>query len=384
MLTPKHNQLLVDLQSIKKNIDFFKSLLPKKTRLLAVLKANAYGTNAVYLSKYLFSWGIDIISVADVNEGIYLRKQGVKQEILVAGTLPEEIPFAAHYNLQIGISNFLTLLELLKLAKTLKSPIKVHLQINTGMNRFGFSYKEAIEAAHKISAFPHVKFEGVMSHFSSAHIPEEDTFSKQQISSFLKFKQNLQNSSISPKWWHLANSSGALRFKLPELNMVRIGIGLLGINPSRDESLDKSFTPALKLSSRIIHLQTCHEGDSISYGRLHRIKAPEARIAVLPIGYADGLHLNYGKQASVTINNQQAPIVGAICMDTVMVDVTHIPNVHLGDEAVLFGPPPFTSAQQFSSWGNTIPYELITCLSARIERTFYNTELYSPKSTHPI
>lgn len=224
---------------------------------------------------------------------------------------------------------------------------------------------------------PSLILEGAMTHFACSDNPDDDAFTFQQSHKFDEVIALLKSHGINPKWVHAANSSAVMRFDFPQYNMVRIGLAVYGLYCSEAVKKAMDLRLALTLVSRVVGLNVCKVGDTISYGRSYKVEKEEQKIAVLPIGYFDGLHRNYSGKGYVIIRGQKAPMVGKICMDFMMVDVTDIANVSIGDSVLIFGEdeygqylPPENLALQ----GDSIVHELITCLGPRIQRIFVHEE----------
>jgi alanine racemase/UDP-N-acetylmuramoyl-tripeptide--D-alanyl-D-alanine ligase len=205
------------------------------------------------------------------------------------------------------------------------------------MSRFGCRPEEALALARLIKDCPFLEFEGIMTHFACADNPEDDDFTRQQATTFEKVIQEMQQKGIHVPWKHAANSAGAVRFHYPQFNMVRIGLAVYGLYASEATKSALELRLALSLTSRIVGVNLCKTGETISYGRSYKVRNDNQRIAVLPIGYFDGLHRNYSGKGHVLIRGQKAPMVGKICMDFMMVDVTQIPNATVGDSVLIFG-----------------------------------------------
>jgi alanine racemase/UDP-N-acetylmuramoyl-tripeptide--D-alanyl-D-alanine ligase len=269
------------------------------------------------------------------------------------------------------------ILALAQAAKQNKKGVKVHLHVDTGMNRLGCRIEEALALAKEIENTPYLKLEGVFTHFAASENPEEDFFTKGQINRFNEMLDELSKNGISPPYTHAANSAGAARFSLPMCNMVRIGLSLYGLSPSKAAKEALELRPALTLTSRIVGINKCKSGDSVSYGRNYRIEKENARIAVIPIGYFDGIHRSYSGKGFLMIRGKKAPIVGNICMDFMMADITHIPEAAINEPVLIFGEDEFGNsypAEEIALLGNTIVYELIACLGPRIQRVFIHEE----------
>lgn len=372
-----HNQCVVNLAAMKDNLALIRKHLTAGTRVMMVVKALAYGTNDVHISKFMEKNGVDILGVSYIDEAVNLKRMGVSQAIFSLNATPYEAAKAVKWGIEVGVSDAELIDALAKEADLAQTRVKVHLHVNTGMGRFGCRSEEALSLAKRIQSHPTLVFEGIMTHFASADNPEHDSFTLEQIACFDRVIATIEETGISIKWKHAANSSGAIRFSLPQYNMVRLGIAVYGLYASLavKEALDLRL--ALSLTSRIVGINTCVSGESISYGRTYLVQEDSSRIAVLPIGYFDGLHRHYSGKAHVLINGQKAPMVGNICMDYMMVNVTDIPSAKVGDPVLIFGENEFgdyLAPEELAEQGGSIIHELMTCLGPRIPRIFIYEE----------
>jgi Alr-MurF fusion protein len=374
------NQCFINLAAIQTNIETIRHKLPKKTRLMVMVKALAYGTDEIRMAKFLRNSGIDILGVSYVDEGIALKRAGVSQEIFVINAALYEAVKVAKWDLQIGVSNRSLIEAVAREALNLHKKIKVHLHIDSGMSRFGCRPEEALELANLIKNCPALEFEGIMTHFASAEDPSQDSFTLEQAYSFENTIQELEYNGFKIPWKHAANSSAAIRFQFPQFNMVRLGLAVFGLYSSEATKKSMDLRLALSLQSRIVGINVCKAGDTISYGRSYVVQKETQRIAVLPIGYFDGLHRSYSGKGSVIIRGQKAAMVGKICMDFMMVDITDIPNAEIGDPVLIFGEDEYghyLSPEDLAFRGDSIIYELITCLGPRIQRIFVYEEAHT-------
>ncbi len=368
-----NNLLIVNLSAIQANLSLIKKKLPSDTRIMAVIKAFAYGTGDSRMAKYLISCGVDILGVSYVDEGVCLRQAGISQPIFSINAAIYEVPKVVKWDLEVGVSDLALIQKLAEKAKEENKCIKIHLHVNTGMGRFGCRPEEALELAQFITSQAYLKLEGLMTHFACADDASHDPFTHSQITLFDSIIDLLKGHGINPPWKHASNSSAAIRFHLPHYNMVRIGLALYGLHASSTVEKTLELRLALSLTSRIVGINICHLGESVSYGRSYLVEHDNQRIAVLPIGYFDGFHRNYSGKASVLIAGQNAPMVGNICMDYMMVDVSNIPNIKVGDPVLIFGEDElgnYLSPENLAQSGNSIIHELITCLGPRIQRIF--------------
>jgi alanine racemase len=372
-----NNQCVINLAAIQTNLALIRNRLSQSTRFMVMVKALAYGTDDVRISKFLAKNGIDILGVSYVDEGVALKRAGVRQAIFSINAAPYEVAKVVKWELEVGVSDHALIQALAQEAMCHQKTIKVHLHINTGMGRFGCRPEEACDLARQINSLPSLELEGIMTHFACAEDPQEDPFTLHQIELFDQAIDEIQRAGIAVKWKHAANSSGALRFHLPQYNMVRLGLAVYGLYGSEESRKTLDLRLAISLTSRIVGINICKQGESISYGRKYRVTRETQKIAVLPIGYFDGLHRHYSGKAHVLIRGQKAPMVGNICMDNMMVDVTDIPHVEIGDKVLIFGEDEYgyyLSPEDLALSGDSIVHELMTCLGPRIPRIFVYEE----------
>lgn len=375
-----NSQCTINLAAVQSNLRSIRAKLKKDTRVMVMVKALAYGTSDVRMAKFLHDFGVDILGVSYVDEGVSLKKALVLQDVFVLNALPHEIPKIIEWDLEIGVSNKEFIDKLQIFAKKLNKKAKVHLHVNTGMNRFGCLREDALELALLIHQSTHLVFEGIMTHFAAADDEKEDLFTKNQADLFLKTIHEIAANGINIPWKHACNSSAILRFSFPEFNMVRVGLAIYGLYPSKSAENILGLHLAISLTSRIAGINICKKGDTISYGRSYRVGANDKKIAVLPIGYFDGLHRNYSGNGHVFLRGKKAQMVGKICMDYMMIDVSKIPDVEIGDKVLIFGEDEYghyACPEDFAAAGNSIIYELITCLGPRIQRIFIFEEATS-------
>jgi alanine racemase/UDP-N-acetylmuramoyl-tripeptide--D-alanyl-D-alanine ligase len=366
----------INLAAIEHNIKILRNKLPAHTRMMVMVKAFAYGTDAFRIARFLTSCGIDIIGVSYVEEGVALKKAGISQSVFVLNAADYEVKQLVKWDLEIGVSSKDFIEHLAKEAADQNKCIKVHLHIDTGMSRFGCRKEEALDLAKFILNQPSLELEGVMTHFASADDVSEDTFTLSQAADLNAVISELKKEGIDPKWKHAANSAGVLRFSFPEFNMVRVALAIYGLQPSVEKEKNH-LRLAVSLFSRIAGINHCKKGDTISYGRSYLVEEEEMQVAVIPVGYFDGLHRNYSGKGSVLIRGKKAPMIGKICMDFMMIDVTHIPEAKVGDPVLIFGEDDhghYLSPEELALQGNSISHELITCLGPRIQRFFIYEE----------
>ena len=349
--------LYVDLKALEHNFYFLKSRLNAETEMIAVVKAYAYGHGDVAIAKKLEELGVAAFWVADFEEGVTLRKEGIKLPIIVANPGAKSYDKIIKYNLQPVIYN----MRLLEIFIKNNSPISVHIKFNTGMNRYGFNFEELNLLSSKLKEFSHLKIESICSHLSASDNEKKDDFTQKQFEKFKSicniFSEKL---NISPKR-HILNTAGVLRFPEQQKEMVRLGIGLYGLGG------DENLKLVGKLESNVVQIRTLKRGEKVGYDSSFVAKE-RMRIAVIPLGYADGINRKLGDgKGEVLINNSSAKIVGKISMDSFMVDISGI-NVKEGDLATVFGKE--NSVAVIAKNLDTIAYEILATLNRRIKRIY--------------
>jgi alanine racemase/UDP-N-acetylmuramoyl-tripeptide--D-alanyl-D-alanine ligase len=337
----------------------------KNIPLMVMVKANAYGTLLLPYVKLLQSLNVNFFGVAFVSEALQLREQGIQSNLLVLYTHPSEAKHIVLEDLTPCIGDELTLEVLEKEAIKYNKKIKVHLYLDTGMHRLGCSLEEAFRLALRISKSRYCILEGVMTHLAAANNVDEIVFTKKQIAIFQSLLDWLQTQHITYTYAHIANSSAVFQ-KLPLYDMVRLGLAPLGSYPTLVKPTAPLLEPAIRLESQIIKISTINKGDSVGYQRKYYAKNDNEKIALIPIGYHDGVHNIYAKEGLVLINRQLAPIAGIICMDFMMVVVTHIKDVQVGDTCLFFGKD--HPLEKVAKSGGTSPHQLLACIGPRVQR----------------
>lgn len=356
--------LEIDLNALEYNYHYLRSKIPQQTKFLGVVKAFAYGSDSVKIAQKLVDLGVDYLAVAYVNEGVTLRKAGIEKPILVfhpqSGnfkTLVDHCLTPTLYS-QFMLNNFVELAESLQ-----QKDYPVHLNFNTGMNRLGFSASETGFITKKLQQTEAIKVDGIYSHFAASDDDNECEFTFHQLEKFINLSAEVVKNLDYKPLLHLCNTSGILNYPEAHFDMVRPGIGLYGYGNSAEE--DKNLQPVGTLKTLISQIHQLEKGDSVGYNRKFFAKKP-TKIATLPLGHADGLNRIYGHgKVNVSINGDLAPIVGNVCMDMVMVDITGI-KCREGDEVIIFGKD--KSAEKLANSAGTISYELITSISQRVKR----------------
>jgi len=334
---------------------------------MAMVKGNGYGMGAVDLSYALQECGIEIFGVSHVDEAVCLRQHGIESAIFVLSAPLFELDKAVIYDLEVALSSAQEALALQHLAKEAHKVIKVHLHIDTGMRRFGCDKKISRELFHLIENLSHLQLEGVMSHFVGSTRPSFDTLSLEQLNTFLLAVRTLPK---RPPYIHIASSSALRRFSLPENNMARVGLALFGIDCSEEDAISCPLRKALTLTSRLHAMQECEYGQGVGYFHTGVMKHAKGKIGIIPFGYNDGMPTTLSSGAHLWLRNKKAPIIGRICMDFTLLDLSEIPEAEVGDEVTIFSPE--RGPEELACWANVNVRTILCQLSGRVERKFVN------------
>ncbi|WP_091095915.1 bifunctional UDP-N-acetylmuramoyl-tripeptide:D-alanyl-D-alanine ligase/alanine racemase [Paenimyroides marinum] len=359
--------LEINLDAISHNLNFYKSKLKSATKIMVMVKAFGYGNGSYEIAKLLAHHQVSYLGVAFADEGVELRKAGIKIPIIVMN--PENSAFSTMiaYQLEPEIYNMQELKAFMQEVENQNShPYPIHLKLNTGMNRLGFTEKDFDELTTVLSQTDLVKVETIFSHLATSDIPQERAFTLKQIHTFQKWTADIKERLKINPVLHILNTSGIYNFNEYQMDMVRIGIGLYGVGNDVEE--DAQLQNVATLKSVVLQINEIEKDETVGYGR--RFKATKkSRIATIPIGYADGIRRSYGNgKGYVLINGKKAAIAGTICMDMLMADVTDI-DANIGDEILVFGND-LRITEVAKIW-ETIPYEVMTSISHRVKRVFY-------------
>ncbi len=356
--------LEIKASAVTHNLSYFKSLLNKETKLLAVVKAFSYGGDALLISQILQKEKVDYLAVAYIGEGVLLRKSGISIPIIVLHPQIINLNLLLKYNLEPNIYTDLILTEFIKILKKDKRiNYPIHLKFNTGLNRLGFHPKDVRKIVSKIENYSELTIKSVFSHLAASEDLNEKDFTTKQINSFNKIKEQVINLLNYKPIFHLLNTSGIVNYPEAQFDMVRLGIGLYGF--ANDKKTTEKLENVFSLKSIISQIHTLEKGNTVGYNRAYTIKK-ETKTATIPIGYADGISRKLGNEKGyVLINDKKAAIIGNVCMDMIMVDVTEI-DCTVGDEVILFNSQKMI--EDISTKLDTIPYELLTMISQRIKR----------------
>ncbi len=358
--------LEVDLSAIAYNLKVYGKYLKPDTQLIAMVKASAYGSGAIEVAKILAFYKVDYLAVAYADEGVELRKAGIQLPIIVLN--PEAASFEAliRYQLEPEIYS-LDLLQQLIAYLPSTPPFAIHLKLDTGMHRLGFEKEQVATLFNILKQNPNLVIKTIFSHLAASDMEEHDDFTQSQVAHFLEmYEQICKSLTYRPKR-HILNSSGILRFSQYQFEMVRLGIGLYGIDGS--EIVQKQLKVVNTLKATISQIKQVQHTDTVGYNRSGKFEQAK-KIATINIGYADGLARKTGNgNYTVSVQGKQAPIIGNVCMDMCMIDVTYIPNAQIGDEVIIFGESP--SVVDLANCLETIPYEVFTSVSNRVKRIYF-------------
>lgn len=360
----------IDLDVLAHNYRALRSNLEPGCKFVGVVKANAYGHGAAPIAKKLEELGAEYLAVACLDEAVALRQAGIKAPILILGGTPGQFANELlHYDITQTVFDLATAQVYSKAASEAGQGLKVHIKADTGMGRLGFVGENRVADILEACALPGLEAEGLFTHFADADGSEEYTMA--QFTDFLDLRDALAEKGKTFKINHCAASAAMLHYPCTHLDMVRPGIALYGHYPDEEAvGLDgPGLIPVMTLKTRVAAVRTLPAGSSISYGRTH-VLSRESRLAVLPIGYADGLHRGLSNRMEVAFDGQRAPIVGRVCMDLCMADVTDLPQVQPGDVAEVFGKS--LPVEEKSDALGTISYELLTSVAPRVPRLYGN------------
>ena len=355
----------IDLDAIVHNFKFYRSKLNPKTKMICMVKADGYGTGSSEVAKTLQYHKCDYLAVAVAEEGVSLRKQGIKIPIIVLNSEVGGFEELATYALEPEVYNFRILDAFIKEAKLQGiTNYPIHIKIDTGMHRLGFTEDDIPELMNRINTQPGVRIQSVFSHLAASESWNFDSFTSEQITTFKRIATQVSDNCPYPIMKHILNSAGIERFPEEQLDMVRLGISLYGVSASGLDGLRNVCT----LKTTILQIKHIKAGETVGYGRKGSFDH-DAVIATIRIGYADGISRQFGNGVgSVLVNGHMAPVVGNICMDLTMIDVTNI-DVKEGDSVIIFGKDP--SVIDLANKINTIPYEILTSISNRVKHVYY-------------
>ena len=363
----------ISLEAIGHNIREVKKRIPEGVKLLGVVKANAYGHGAVPVASYLENQ-VDYFATATIEEAVELRENGISAPILILGYVsPSQYGDLVEYDITQTIDSYAQALALEKEAARQNRKAKAHLAVDTGMTRIGFQVTEHdADVAAKIADLPHIELEGMFTHFSCAD-QEDKTYCSMQMEKYDKMTALLAERGVTIPLRHICNSAGIMEFDDHRFEMVRSGIITYGIYPSEEVKKERlDLIPALSWKSHVIHVKEVGPGIGVSYGATYVTEKPMTRIATVSAGYADGYPRALSNQGCVLIHGKKAPIIGRICMDQMMVDVTDIPDVQVEDVVTLVGTDgdETITIEEIANPAARFDYEMLCDISSRVTRVY--------------
>ncbi len=374
----------IDLDAIGFNIRQIKSKIKKGTQLMAVVKADAYGHGAVETSKVCLYNGAEQLAVATCDEGVELRQSSIQVPVIILGnTVEAQLETVINNSLTQTVFCYDTAKAISDAAVRLDKKAVVHIKIDTGMGRIGFSpSEESLETIERIFALPNIEVTGIFTHFATADEKNKD-FTLEQYKKFRFITDALEERGHKGLIRHCANSAAILDMPKLQFDMARAGIIVYGMYPSDQVSTELELKPAMRLRSQISYVKEVEANISIGYGRTY-FTDKRTKVATVPVGYADGYSRKCSNKAKVIVGGKYAPVIGNVCMDQMMIDVTHIENVKIGDSVIIMGKEGelCVSAEELAAIQGTINYEIVCNVGKRVPRVFIrNGEIINTKKT---
>ncbi|HSB45486.1 MAG TPA: alanine racemase [Nitrospira sp.] len=372
LLTLHTTYATISLAALSHNLSQIQGRLSGGCGIIAVVKANAYGHGAVDISRTLIRQGISRLAVASVQEGLALREAGITAEILVlVDMFDDHVEELVTRRLTPVVTDQRLLPALAKAAEAKQVSLPIHIKVDTGMSRLGFPPEDLATLLDALLSWKSLRVEGFMTHLADGD-GNDPAHTERQIESFRKMLDQVRKHGLIIPAIHAANSAAIVRFPQAHFSLVRPGIMLYGYHTLPNNIPAPTLKPVLSLRTTVMQLRTIQPGDSVSYNRTF-VASRKTRIAVLPIGYADGYSRRLSNKALVLIKGRCAPVVGLVCMDMTMVDVTDVGAVQVGDEVTLIGEQGAEAiwADDLAEWSGTIPYEILCAIGPRIPRVYH-------------
>jgi alanine racemase len=360
---------VINLSAIQHNYRRMREIV--NTKVMAGVNANAYGHGMIEVARAAVEAGADWLGVAILNEGIALRQAGLTANVLVLGyTPPEQAGEAIDHDLSLAVYDLEVARSYAALAEVIHKRARLHVKVDTGMGRLGVLPDEAAKLVKAIEFMDGVRVEGLFTHFATADDADQ-TYALKQFRKFMHVVDALEEENRDPKIIHAANSAAALTLPETRFDLVRMGIALYGLNPSPDVPVPPDFIPALEWKSAVAQVKTLPPGSPVSYGREYVTQGSET-IAVVPVGYGDGFRRYPKNVAQVLVGGKLVPVLGRVCMDQIMANVSECGEVKIGDEVVLIGKQGGAqiTADDAAGWWGTINYDVVTGISARVARVY--------------
>lgn len=363
----------INIDALTSNYREIRRITNKNAKILATVKADAYGHGFLEVAKALAKEGVDAFAVALIEEALQLRRTGFTQPILILGAIPEEsYTLAVENNISLTVFAKETALAISNAATACGKLAKIHIKLDTGMSRLGYIIGDDNSAVTdeimEISQLPGIEIEGVFSHFSTSD-ESDGSYTRMQLERFMSVCDELKRRGLTNIIRHIANSAAIIMYPETHLDMVRPGIILYGLYPSKDVDRTKlRLIPVMSLKTKITHIKTLEAGRGISYGKEY-ITDGATKVATVPIGYADGYVRATAKEGLMLAKGKKVRILGRICMDQCMIDVSDVNNINVGDEIIVFSDKGIL-ADDVAEWSDTINYEVVCLVSKRIPRIY--------------
>jgi len=360
----------INLAAVAHNYRALKRSLPRGTKIMAAVKANAYGHGIVEVSRKLVECGVDYLGVASLDEALVLRKNLIHSPVLNLGAfLKNDAEAMVENEVTATVTDYPMARLLDRVASRLKKKARIHVKIDTGMGRLGVWHSEADEVILKLCRLPHLSIEGLYTHFPVAD--SDEAFTRSQITMFCALVTKLEIKGVRIPLKHSANTMAVVGYKDAHFNLVRPGLAVYGLYPKDGVQEKIDLKAVLSFKTRVVYLKEVARGRSISYGRTH-ITGKDTTIATLPVGYGDGYNRLLSNKGRVLIHGKYCPVVGVVCMDQTMVDIGHLKDVRLEDEVVLAGSQKghIIRIEEIARLCHTIPYEVVCWISPRVPRVY--------------
>lgn len=360
----------IDLNAIAANVRTIRKTVGPGVRIMPAVKADGYGHGSVKISRVALGAGADMLGVASVEEALELRNGAVEAPILILGcSTPDCAPDIVEYGISATICDIGSACDLSAEAQRRGKKAKVHVKVDTGMGRIGVPAEECLELVTAINGLPMLDVEGVFTHFPSSDEPDR-AFTENQISQFKGILSQLDSRGMTPPFAHAANSAAVLDYPSAYLDMVRPGLAIYGWRPSQDVSKHMLLKPSLTFKTKVVFLKELPSGKTISYGRTFTTSRV-TKVATIPVGYADGYDRALSNRGEVAVKGYRAPVIGRVCMDQTLVDVTDVPGVAVGDDVVLLGGGyDYLSVERVAEMLGTVPHDIITSIGKRVPRVY--------------
>lgn len=369
----------IDLGAIQHNFSEVKKLVNKDKKIMSVVKADAYGHGVKYVAKQLEDIGTDWFAVSNLEEAIQLRKCNIKKPILILGYTPENmISKVSEYDISQTILSYEYGKKVIEECKKKNIKIKVHFKIDTGMNRIGFTcrsndeYGDSVKRIKELCESKELISEGIFTHFSSADDLSDSDYTKMQFNNFMEIVKKLESIGVKFGLRHCCNSAGIINYPDMHLDMVRAGIILYGLKPSNDISRNVHLIPVMSLKTVVSQIKSLPKGASVSYCRKY-VSDKEIRVATVPIGYADGYSTKFSNKSCMLVRGKRVKVIGRVCMDQLMLDVSDIDDVSQGDVVTVFGrdEDKYIFVDELAKCMDTINYEIVCLVGKRVPRLYF-------------